>query len=338
MKQLRIQKKYWILLILNGVLVLSFCGWLLAYHLLAGRLLHEDIASVWAGESDIRYSQVSCFLPVNSTLDEAAIATFRTKVEEKLLEASMEAEDGKSLYVDAYSAETTLTLKNGSNSATVKALGVGGDYFFFHSLYLQDGSYLTVWDLMQDRVVLDENTAWNLFGSFDVAGMQVTINNQPYLVAGVVSHNHDRSSQLAEADSPAVVYVDYSVIAETSPITCYEIVMPDPISEFAYTVVEESFPLGDHGQLLENSTRFQVGRITKLLFSYGKRLMIDDGVAYPTWENAARYTEARLCLVLLATAFSAVIPLVSLVGVIVYWYKKLYRYIKQKIDDRRITA
>ena len=95
MKQLRIQKKYWILLNLNGVLVLSFCGWLLAYHLLAGRLLHEDMASVWAGESDIRYSQVSCFLPVNSTLDEAAIATFRTKVEEKLLEASMEAEDGK---------------------------------------------------------------------------------------------------------------------------------------------------------------------------------------------------------------------------------------------------
>lgn len=338
MKQLRFQKKYWVLLILNVVLVLCFCGCLLVYHSLASRLLHENVASVWAGESDVRYSQVSCFLPVNSTLDESAIATFRTKVDEKLLEASMEAEEGKSLYVDAYSAETTLTLKNGDTSATVKALGVGGNYFFFHSLYLLDGSYLTTWDLMRDRVVLDENTAWNLFGSYDVAGMQVTINGMPYLVAGVVSHNQDRSTRIAEEDSLAVIYVDYSVIAATNPITCYEIVMPDPISGFAYTVVEENFPLEDHGQVLENTTRFRMGRIAELLFSYGKRLMVDDGVAYPTWENAARYTEAKLSLVLLVTILFSVIPCISLIGVIVFWYKKLYCYIKQKIEDRRITA
>jgi hypothetical protein len=38
---------------------------------------------------------------------------------------------------------------------------------------------------MHDRVVLDEEMAWKLFGAKDVSGLQVTIAGSPYLVAGV---------------------------------------------------------------------------------------------------------------------------------------------------------
>ena len=338
MKTIKLKKKTWIIIILNSFFLLAFGVLILSYSSIAHKLQHEHMDKVWAGESNERYAQVSCFLPVNSTLTEADIDSFRHKIDDKLLEISLEAEEGKSLYVDAYSASSQLTIKNGSRSANVSALGVSENYFFFHSLPLKSGSYLSAWDLMRDRVVLDDNTAWNLFGSFDVAGMQVTIDDKPFVVAGVVTHNQDHASKLAEENTAAIAYVDYSIVAESHPITCYELIMPNPISDFAITLVNEEFPLGEQGQALENSRRFRPINIAKLFFSYAKRLMIDEGIAYPSWENAARYLEVKLGGISVVAALCMLFPLITLIALVVYWYRKLYKYLKQRIEDRRITA
>ncbi|MDO4732788.1 MAG: ABC transporter permease [Bacillota bacterium] len=301
-------------------------------------MLHEHMAPIWDGSSEERYAQVSCFLPVDSTLGVEDIYTFREKLNGKLLEISLEAEDGKSLYVDAYSAKSQLTLRNKDRVANVTALGVNEDYFFFHNLLLRSGSYLTSWDVMQDRVVLDENTAWTLFGSFDVAGMEVTIDNRPFVVAGVVKRNSDPASKLAEADSPSIVYVDYSLIQDSAAISCYEIVMPSPLSDYAKATVEELFPLGQSGEIIENSSRFRMDRIAGLFFSQGERMMQHSGIAYPSWENAARYQETKMGWLLLGMFFFALLPASLLVLLLILLYCRLHRYVKQKILERRISA
>ncbi len=338
--ELKITKRTVWLAAATFLLVLGFCLLLWAYHSQANRLLHEQAAQRWTGDSDLRFSQVSVFLPGSSEVTPSDVNAFREKIKNKLLEVSLEAEEGKSLYVDAYSGKTTLTVTNGKNSASVLAIGGSADFFFFHPLPLRSGSYLSSWDLMQDRVVLDESTAWLLFGSYDVAGKTVTIQERPYVVAGVVSHDPNRVSAIAEEaeNTTNLVYLDYSQIEKTAPITCYELVMPNPISDFAAGVVRESFVEENGGLVLENTKRFRAGRILDLLLHYGRRLMATDGVAYPSWENAARLQEVRLGRILLAAVACALLPLVLAVVLLVKLYRKLYSKVKKAIDDRRIQA
>lgn len=49
----------------------------------------------------------------------------------------------------------------------------------FHPLKLITGSYFSGNDLMQDYCIIDQDAAWQLFGSNDVVGMTVYIGNVP---------------------------------------------------------------------------------------------------------------------------------------------------------------
>ena len=67
----------------------------------------------------------------------------------------MEAPEGGSLYTDAYSGRTSLSVSGKSpGSVTVTAVGAGGNYFLFHPLTLLSGGYISDEDYMADRVVI----------------------------------------------------------------------------------------------------------------------------------------------------------------------------------------
>ena len=141
---------------------------------------------------------------------------------------------------------------------TVTAIGVGGDYFLFHPLQLLSGGYVSDEDYMADRVVLDAQTAFNLFGSSDVAGMEVTINGKTFPIAGVVKSEDDFATAAAldagakassdptgvQSASKAMIYMSYAALNAMAelPIDCYEIVLPDPVSGFAKKLMTEKIP------------------------------------------------------------------------------------------------
>ena len=58
---------------------------------------------------------------------------------------------------------------------TAKTIRGGRGLFLFHPLPLRSGSYISNRDFTYDRVVLDEELSWALFGSYDVAGQTVWI-------------------------------------------------------------------------------------------------------------------------------------------------------------------
>ena len=68
---------------------------------------------------------------------------------------------------------------------SVQIIGVGGDFFQFHPLNMISGNVFSENDISKDRVVLDENTAWTLFGAYDIAGKTVTIEGRQFVIAGV---------------------------------------------------------------------------------------------------------------------------------------------------------
>jgi hypothetical protein len=167
-----------------------------------------------------------------------------------------------------------------------------------------------------------------LFGSIDVAGMSVTIGDKPYLVAGVVAREKDSASEKAYTDE-AGIFVPYELLIEQGAkgLSCYELVMPDPISGFALGVMEENFPKGD-GVVLENSTRYSLKNISDIVLGLGERSIQSNGVAYPYWENAARFTEDQMALVLVLGVLFGLFPAVVVVIAIVHLVRALIRRLK----------
>ena len=207
---------------------------------------------------------------------------------------------------------------------------------------------------MADRVVLDAQTAFNLFGSSDVAGMEVTINGRNFPIAGVVQSEADFATNAALAagnessgdtggtstsTNTAMIYMSYSALNAMAelPIDCYEIVLPDPVSGFAKKLMTEKFPIGG-GAIVQNTGRFSVSRLISVMGAFGKRAMTTNGVIYPYWENAARMAESYAALYLLLGTLLAIMPAVCLTVVLVKCItaevRKGYYKAAHAIEDR----
>ena len=334
----KLQRPGWktlLLLILN--ITLAALSVLCAARLTEYRnlLRTQEAADRWRGQSEERFAQVSAFLPVNETQDVSAVRTFRQKLDQAMIDASLEAPEGGSLYQDAWSGTATSVAVSGpAGKSNVKTYGVGGDFFLFHPYTLLSGSYIAETDFAQDRVVLDENLAWQLFGSSDVAGMEVTIGERNYPVAGVVRLEDDKATKKALTD-PALMFMSFDALnaIQETKFDTYEIVMPDPISGYALSVIKDKFPLGD-GVAVENSNRYSALSLAKVALAYGERSMNTHAVIYPYWENAARLTEDYAALFLLLMVFFAITPAVF----VLVWLIRTIKRLITEAKDKTVTA
>lgn len=298
MNWIKRQKK--LLLIASSVLLSVLC--LIGYFSVSGTLDYVDSAEKWKGESEIPYAYVSCFMPVNGKIDEGSVWNFKNTVDSKLVEASVEAPENGSLWNFSYCGTGTVEVLSERGTAKVNALGIGGDFFFFHEYALHDGSYISGNDLMKDMVVVDKELAWKLFGATKVAGMEILINGSRYIIAGVIEQNTDFASREAKI-ADGGLFMAYEKLEEMTGagIDCYEAVIPDPVSGFAKKIANENFP-AENFLTVEVSERYGIKNMAEITTSFGKRSMRTDGIIFPEWENAARLTE-DYCAVLLLFAF-----------------------------------
>ena len=298
-------------------------------------LITQSAAEVWKGQSTENFVQVSAFQPVNQPITETDVETFHQTLQQKFIDASLEAPENGSLYQDAWSGTATSVAVSGpAGKSNVKTYGVGGDFFLFHPYTLLSGSYISESDFAQDRVVLDENLAWQLFGSSDVAGMEVTIGERNYPVAGVVRLEDDKATKKALTD-PALMFMSFDALnaIQETKFDTYEIVMPDPISGYALSVIKDKFPLGD-GVAVENSNRYSALSLAKVALSYGERSMNTHAVIYPYWENAARLTEDYAALFLLLMVLFAITPAVF----VLVWLIRTIKRLITEAKDKTVTA
>lgn len=318
-------------------------------HILGGKLSSQQMAERWRGENELKFSQVSCYIPVDEKISLQQIYAFRTEIVKKLGEAAIEDQNVDTLFADAWSTTGRVNVASGLGKGEAAVIAVGGRFFDFHPIRLISGSYFNEDDLMKDRVLLDEELAWLLFGGTELDGMEMTINGKPFVVAGVIEREQDFASKkaytagmglymsyeafssLQSADSTASAQTEGGSAAQTNPdagASCYEFVMAEPVDGYAKSLADEKFPIG-HGEILENSDRYGFGRMLKLIGQFGSRSMQTLGVAYPYWENAARCIEDWYGLCLFLALFFAVLPLIMII-VNVVRYLKLG---KDKLED-----
>lgn len=305
-----------------GFLLLA-AACIVLYNIVAGTLSYVDSAKVWAGENELFYSYVSCFMPVNEKIDESDVFTFGKTVDSKLTEASLTAKEGAQLWNYAYCGTGMVSTSTLRGNAKVNAVGIGGDFFFFHPYYLHSGGYISGSDLMKDKVVLDKELAWTLFGATDVAGMELLIEGQRFIVAGVIEPEDDFASKKAKTLNGGL-YMSYEKLAGMTKtgIDCYEAVIPDPVKNFAMNITKENFP-SENCEIIDVGRRYEAGAIADVASSFGSRSMRTDGIVFPEWENAARLTE-DYCAALLVLGITFAIAPVVYAAVLFREYGKIY--------------
>lgn len=301
---------------------------------------HQQMVQRWS--QDGGFSQVSVFYTYNAGFTADQVQELRYNIDKKLVDASIEGNYSQRTWLDCYSVSQTLTLTTQSGKSSSNTVyGIGGDWFLFHPLRLISGSFFSESDLMHDLIVIDELTAWNLFGSNNCVGMTVEISGLPYIVCGVVQSDDSKVNALAAGNHP-VAYMSFGMLPEDTTAHCYEALLPQPIPGFALDIVETVLGNYDSNALfVENTDRFSIENEYDVLKNMPTRSMQTAPVVYPYWENAARLTESRLAFQYLAILLLMLFPILSAaLWLVLLWKRRKWRFseIKENISDRVYDA
>lgn len=273
-------------------------------------LKDQQAAARWEGK-DMKYAQVSAFFSPTKDMQPVNMADIQTGILSKLSADGYLGEGrGADMLLRAYNGEASVSIRKDTSTLQVTAMGVGGDFFMLHPMELLAGNYFAEDDLNRDRIVLDENVAWNLFGSNDIAGMNIWINNNVYDVAGVVAAPEDEAESNAYGNYGRIYlpYESLKIHQEKLVICCYEAVIPDPISNYGYNTLLSACGMSQEEQseekknnplsfgdceIIENTGRFSAWNLFSLLRNRKYRTMQTTSIVYPYWENLARMTEDK---------------------------------------------
>lgn len=257
---------------------------------------------------------------------EDTIQSFEYSLKNVLQEASItETSENPSarLWVDAYSADGKITLVNGK-IRWMPMPSVSAENFYVPSVETDHRRLFSGNDLMQDYCIIDQDAAWQLFGSNDVVGMTVYIGNVPHIVTGVVQRPDSRMDKAAGLNS-TVVYVSYETLSAygtNNGINHYEIVMPNPVDEFAYGKVKEGIGIDEKNvEIVENSRRYSLPNRIKTILAFGTRSMNGKAIIYPYWENLARGYEDIIALLTVVMLLLLLYPVVTVIWCFVHWWR-----------------
>ena len=323
-------------------------------HIVSG-LPEYLLADRWSDGKDM--AQISLYITEDQLINEDSMKRFEYELEKKLAAAGVmdpdmdedspdskksvidtirideidEAEMGqltvkerkgiRKLFAMSYCAQgqATLTFENRS-AENAAAIGVAGDFFLFHPLTFVSGSPFSGDDIMKDSIVIDDEMAWQLFGSTDIIGQCVLISNVPHYVVGVVKREKGRIAKASGLDK-SYVYMSYDSLsrygtilsgrvttgqisedgasAQEGGINCVEVVCPNPVRGLAAKISKEALGVQDQFvSVIDNTDRFSFISLLAVMRSFGVRSMWNMAIYYPYWENIARGYEDILATVL----------------------------------------
>lgn len=288
------------------------------------KLYDQQAADRWAPEGGA--AQVSSFFAEGEIEDQIYFLGVRDRISKSLQEATITPEkETARLWMDAISRGGEVTISYGTKQAKVEAIGVSGDFFDFHVMEFKSGSPFSWESLHTDGIVVDEETAWQLFGSNDVEGMQVMIGQVPHFITGVIEKEAGKMAKAAGLEKPICFLSLESLTAYGTPKGgyCYEIVLPDPVKGFGISMVNKAVEAETRKvTVVENTGRYEILPLLTILQGFGTRSMSRQDIVYPYWENVARGYEDILALSLLLKLLLLIFPVAASGRVIVLLWKK----------------
>ena len=281
-------------------------------------------------------SHVSVFIKDTAFFTKTDVDGFEYELNEKLDFNSVFAESEESRrFIDCYVSKTTITLEGPCKTMGVNCMAVGGDFFKFHPVKLLSGTYFSGNDLMQDGVILDEETAWQLFGSSNVEGQKVLFGDRVLYVKGVYKKSEGKIYNYARGDKPEI-FVPFELLnSEETPlyITSLEVCMPNPIKNFAANIMTDLITMDSSTyEIVDNSSRYSVENLWMIYKNKKYRSMQNHDIIYPYWEKIARYEEDLLAPKAVVKVVSFVTSGTVFIGLLLYEISKLTK-LKKRNDD-----
>ncbi len=324
--KLRISRRQLILLITGTFcLFLALVISLWTSHVI-GKQDAQHMAQRW--DEDGKAAQISCFFSESAGVTEDTLLSFEYNLDKALVEASITNDsenESARLWASAYSAKGKVTIESDRATIDVDAIGVGGDFFLFHPLQLLTGAYFSGHDLMDDHIIIDEDAAWQLFGSNDVAGQIVYIGNVPHRISGVIRRDDSDMAKRAGLNS-SVAYVSMNTLGVRGVsygLNTYELVMPNPVKGYAKKYVAGNIGVAENNVVIvENSSRYDLIPRLQIMTEFGSRSMNSKAVIYPYWENIARGYEDIAVLSLFIVILLVTYPLVLLLIFVIRTWKR----------------
>lgn len=306
---------------------------------LIGGLSMQNPGKRWSADG-AESGYAAAYMSEDEGINLESIMSFKDKYRSVMLEDSLEISGTSRHYIDAYSCEGRLEVSQdiGKTKYMVNVTAVGGDFFYFHPMELLCGSYISDGDLMHDRIVIDENTAWNLYGSSDIEGKACVIDGKYYYIAGVVRADDSKASEKTYGTRSRIFmhYDEYSGTGENvKPITAYEMIYPELLSGKAVKVLQSLFGIEentDHveGAVVEDAPsievvdmnrRFGFAALVNVIGQYGERSSKTNRIMYPFWENECRMVEDYAAAAVAVVILFAAIAAITLIPTIVHIYK-----------------
>ncbi|MBO4688795.1 MAG: ABC transporter permease [Clostridiales bacterium] len=241
--------------------------------------------------------------------------------------------------VASYPAQGFLDKTPTGSVEKCEVVGVGGAYNVVHPFRYESGGFLP--DENGDRytIVLNTQLAWNLFRSYEILGAFVEIQGTMYQVVGVVNEGTDTIAETTGVTQPrayiqfpqlaylangslspeSTIEMEGAVKVEDLAVTCYEVLLTDPINEIACNDLTKALSdtIGyseDTSSLLviNNTDRFHVLRLYKKYFPLKNSYPGGEGIPVPYYERSARlaeqyvvfWAEALICGIVLIIAGS----------------------------------
>lgn len=285
-------------------------------------LTDQQAAQRWQTEGK-PYAQTTIFLEEQDGFHQENLSEMYLNVENALTAGGVPSTEYPWLYAASCTMDGTVSTVNGTEaSVDVELTLISGDYFRIHEMKLYSGWYMDKDDVMHDQIVLDRQTAWDLFYSENVAGQYVYLNGCSYIVAAVADLPEGKYNEMAGgktqrawimADSPGITQ-------EGLCFTTIEMVLPQPIDQFAATTIKSALAgfIPDSTLALDNTGRFSLVRRWEVLRTLTTRGIAEGRVFYPYFENAARLAENQLAVRLIPEAILVLIPAVSLLVLLLY--------------------
>lgn len=339
-KRLSLKNYIWIILVCIFVLIgLIFEG--ISQHLIDG-LQDQKLVERWSAKGG--WAQISAFFSSDVDVSIDTLQNMEYSILDKLSANSLDNQsenEGARTIISCYSTRGVLDISGKDTSATVEVLGVAGDFFLFHPVELISGAgFNSEEDVNDDYIILDEATAWKLFGSSNVVGQTVMVDEIPLIVAGVAPNGEGRLAKAAGL-SDTLCYVSYNSLvkyAEADHIDTYEVLMPNPVEQYALAEIQTGLGLKEHQvEFVENTYRFSLLHRINVIRAFGTRSMNGKAILYPYWENIARGTEDLVAVFTLITGIFLILAFVILAVVITKWWLRnkagIWQWIKNKMID-----
>ena len=321
----KIRIKHIVLAVVNlaaiiAMIVLTFAG-----KRLAGSQRYNYAAERWT-QGEGGYTQVSCFFSEDSGFTRDNILPVRLSVKNTLKTVAVTDERCP----DAYSVPLGRFVVTCDTACFSQAevTAASGEFFMFRCFDLLSGNYFSDRDIMQDGTVIDRTLAFSLYGSDDVVGMNIYINNVSFKIAGVIDDPQTKYERECAGNYPKA-YISYSKAAELAgtetftKVTCYECIVPDPVDGFGYRAVSDVFRDSYEGKLLlvNNTERFTPSVRVKALKNLSRSGVRDDSVRLPYWENASRIVEHKLTVIYSVGRALLAVPVLTAVWYVIQLFR-----------------